>query len=689
MKNVRFLLLLLLLLLANCAKPDQPTAPTPVTPVEEIEPADTATSPALETVPPVAATEETVEEPVSSFEPSFENAPCPFDIPTGADIECGYVVVPEDHNNPGGATIRLAIVIVKDQSEDHQPDPAILLSGGPGEKTVENAQGLINLFPHAHPNRDLIVFDQRGVGLSEPSLECPHWVDAQYDILDETDPLLAAETIFNALMECRDALVNEGHNLSAYNTTQSASDVNAIRLALGYDKVNLIGGSYGSFLAQEVARQYPEIIRSMVVFSVWPLQVNFFVESPLVTSNAVLDMLAACQADPDCSQAYPNLDDTLFETIEKLNEEPELISVTHVLTGEEYDVLLSGDRVFSTLVGLLYQTELIPMLPQAIYDVSNGDYDLIAQLLGVHLSLYGALSRGMEFSVICAEDMIGVDVGDLLENLDELPEALKGEDDTDLLMQYGIFAICEQWPVEMADTSFKDALVSNIPTLLLEGEFDPVTPTEFAQLLADNLSDSHLFEFPGIGHNIAVATDCSRQMIGGFFEDPSQAPSASCISEIDTGFNIRYEDPAGRYAVPLLPKWTTEDKQDFLSISNPEASIMAFVLVLDEDNFADASNAAWEIVDQDIHGETTANAQPCRGCAAADADRFAIIVYDTGNEEELVLAAAWIFEGKTYLIIFQTDPATLDDKSAQLNSMIMGFTISAMEAADDQADQDQ
>ena len=210
--------MVLTLLLVGCGWPAASPAPT-----------ETVPGPAVMIDPTTAA--ERTHEPTATF----EETPCPFDLPRDLAVECGFVVVPQDHNDPAGPTIRLAVVVLKDQSEEHQPDPVILLAGGPGEKTVASTPGLAPVLTPIHPNRDLIVFDQRGVGLSEPALECPEFMEAQFDLLDEADPDAVVQASFNAWMVCRDRLVSAGFNLSAYNTAQNAADVNAIRIALGYD----------------------------------------------------------------------------------------------------------------------------------------------------------------------------------------------------------------------------------------------------------------------------------------------------------------------------------------------------------------------------------------------------------------------------------------------------------------------
>ncbi|MFQ5857465.1 MAG: alpha/beta hydrolase [Anaerolineae bacterium] len=534
--------MVLTLLLASCGQPA--ASPTPT----EVAPEPTSTT---EPTPEPTATIEPTRQAVATF----EEGPCPFDVPEDAPVVCGFVVVPEDHSNPNGPTIRLALAVLKDQSEEHQPDPVILLAGGPGEKTVANAPALAPALAPIHPNRDLIVFDQRGVGLSEPALECPEFLEALFDLLDEADPDAAARARFDALMACRDRLVSEGYNLSAYNTVQNAADVNAIRIALGYDQVNLYGGSYGSLLAQAVMRDYPQGIRSVVINSVLPLDKSFFVEASTTTANAILHLLDACAADEACNGAYPNLQEVLFEVIDQLNAEPVPITVTNPLDGQSYHAVLTGDAVVGNLVTFLYLTQIIPVLPQAIYNVHNGDYELMTQLSSTRLTLLDLTSRGMMLSVLCTDDLIGRTPEDLLNVMAALPRQLVGSGDPEVIVEYGIFGICENWPVEQADPSVKAPLVSDIPTLALEGEFDPVTPPEYGQLVAGHLSNSYFFEFPGVGHDV-LSNGCARITAGAFVNDPTKAPEAGCVAAMP---GLVFDVPGEAPEVALQP-FTDEER---------------------------------------------------------------------------------------------------------------------------------
>jgi pimeloyl-ACP methyl ester carboxylesterase len=464
-------------------------------------------------------------------------------VPEGAPVECGFVVVPEDHSEPDGSTIRLAVAILKDQSDEHQLDPVIVLAGGPGERAVANAFQLATILAPLHPNRDLIIFDQRGVGESEPALECPEFLQAMLDNLDEADADVATQSIFDAFMACRDRLVSQGYNLAAYTTTQSAADVEAIRTTLGYEQVNLFGGSYGSLLAQAIMRDYPDHIRSVAINSTLPLEKSVFVDATTTFANAILRLLESCAADEACNSAYPDLQTVLFEVIDRLNAEPIPFTVTNPLDSQSYDALLTGDAVRGNLGTFLYVSQIIPVLPQAIYDVYNGDIELMTQLSSTRLALLDLISRGMMLSVMCNADLVGRTPEDLLNITAELPTQLVSTADPEFTIEYGVFGVCENWPAQEAGLSVKEPLISDIPTLVLEGEFDPVTPPEYGQLVAGYLSNGYYFEFPGVGHDV-ISNECARQIAGAFIDDPTQAPDATCISQMPgVAFDIPGEAP--------------------------------------------------------------------------------------------------------------------------------------------------
>ena len=481
----------------------------------------------------------------------FEQGPCPFTVPASAtkEITCGFVVVPEDHSNLAGPTIRLAVVVVKSRTSTRPREPVMLLSGGPGEKTVASALGMASLLAPIYGESDLVIFDQRGVGLSEPALECPEFVATLYELLDEDEPSIRLQASYESIAACHSRLVTEGRNLSAYNTMQNAADVNAIRVALGYEKVNLLGGSYGSLLAQTVMRDHPQGVQSAVLFATLPLEKSLYVGASVTSAQALMRLIDACAADSGCSTAYPNLKDVLFQTVDRLNNKPVPVTLTHPLTGKTFPAVLSGDAVLGNLMLLLYQTELIPIMPRATYEVYGGNYALMTQLLSRNLALYEAVSRGMQYSVLCSEDLVGRNPQEILDNRAALPTQLAGRVSPEVEMEYGSFATCRNWQVQELGPGAKKPLVTDIPTLVISGEFDPVTPPEYGQLVASLLSKSRHINLKGFGHNV-ISSECLRDLAGAFFKDPTAAPEADCSANL-TG--VTFDLPSKTVALKLIP----------------------------------------------------------------------------------------------------------------------------------------
>jgi pimeloyl-ACP methyl ester carboxylesterase len=480
---------------------------------------------------------------------AFESKECWFDVPENLSIECGYIAVPEDHFSPNENTLRLAVVILHDQSEGHQPDPVVLLAGGPGERVAANAYELSQVIAPLHPNRDLVIFDQRGVGLSEPALECPEFLDALLDNLDQADNDQVVKQQFESLMACRDRYVTEGINLSAYNTRQSAADVEVLRVALGYEQINLYGASYGSQLAQAVMRDYPGHIRSVAMNSVLPTEKSIFLDTSFTASNAILDLLNACKEDQACVASYPRLQQELFDVVEALNLNPIPMTLTNPLSGEQYEALLTGDSVVGNLFTFLYISRIIPVLPQAIHNVYEGDYSLMQQLSSTRLALLDELSRGTMLSVLCRDDLIGRTPQDQLDIRASLPDPLVSDIADQDLIEYGAFGLCDHWPVKQDEPWVKAPVLSNIPTLLLAGEFDPITPPSYAQLVAENLENATIIELPGMGHDV-LSSPCAQSIAGAFIENPIEPLATACVSDMR---EIAFDLPSGEIELVLIP----------------------------------------------------------------------------------------------------------------------------------------
>ena len=466
------------------------------------------------------------------YQPRFESAACPFDIPKGQNVECGYLVVPEDRSQPDGPTIRLAVAIFKSHSNNPAADPIVYLEGGPGAKALKAVPLTFDdQFATFLANRDLIIFDQRGVGYSDPALDCPEFIDLTYEYLDQdVSPEESVALGYEAACSCRDRLVSEGVNLAAYNSAESAADLNDLRLVLGYGEWNLFGVSYGTRLALTAMRDFPEGIRSVILDSTVPLQSNVYTELPANFDRALNVFFDGCASDPSCSKAYPDLDTVFWELVDELNDSPATFSVEQPLSGETYDVLVDGDNLIGILFESLYSTWLIPWMPKIIFEVRDSFYGRLAILVGADLAEMEFFSHGMYYSVQCGEEVhftMPQELAVACQPYPELQSFCYDLSDPDK----GICAQCDIWGAKEADPIENEPVTSDIPTLVLAGEYDPITPPAWGQIAAETLSNSFYFEFSGVGHCPSLSgEECPLSIALAFLDDPTKEPNGSCVA---------------------------------------------------------------------------------------------------------------------------------------------------------------
>jgi pimeloyl-ACP methyl ester carboxylesterase len=259
--------------------------------------------------------------------PRFEPVDCPSDARLPVAFHCGYLIVRADRSQPDSPTLRLMVAIYASPRSDKQPDPIIFLNGGPGSATVIGAARTNQAFSNLS-ERDIIYFDQRGTGYSEPDMTCPEIDAADYANLAQAGSLEDhAARLLEAARTCHDRLIAAGVNPALYNSAASAADVADLRLALGYDEVNLLGLSYGTRLALTVMRDHPEGIRTVTLDSVYPPNVDLITPfSPNVQS--IFDRIfAACATDTKCNSKYPDLPDVFSAVIDQMNTTPVTVMV--------------------------------------------------------------------------------------------------------------------------------------------------------------------------------------------------------------------------------------------------------------------------------------------------------------------------------------------------------------------------
>jgi pimeloyl-ACP methyl ester carboxylesterase len=473
--------------------------------------------------------------------PEYVEGDCVFELPdTDVEITCGILYVPENHDDPASPLIELPIAILTNTAGEDDYDPVIYFEGGPGGSALAGLESWLE-FPLIEQH-DLILIEQRGTGYALPSLNC-----YEYDDPDIEDPEAA----------CADRLREEGVDLSNYNSRQSASDVAALLGLLsetyGYEEYNLYGVSYGTRLALTIIRDHAANlpIRSVVLDGVYPPEIDAY---NVVSSDTVVvlgALFAGCAADEACAAAYPDLEQMLYDTVTALNEAPAVYESVDFETGESYENELSGDGFINALTQIMYSTESIPYIPLVIADVFNGDYSTYDALNAGDLeTIDGTLQRqdeeegfidddseGYYNTVECVEEVPFNDLSDaaIAEYVAVLPQALQSS-----MISYleEVRSGCEIWQVAPADPIEDELVVSDLPVLIMNGEYDPTTPVSWGFSAAEGFSNPYIFTFPAYGHAVTFEP-CADEIMFAFLNDPSSEPDSSCLADVIPYFVVR------------------------------------------------------------------------------------------------------------------------------------------------------
>lgn len=490
------------------------------------------------------------------YTPAFTDGPCPPNFPGQFASRCGTVEVPSDWST-GEGTVTIAIAVFDSTASDPAPDPVAYLEGGPGGHALETLVfSADTLLAPLLERGDVVVFDQRGAGLSTPRLACPEVNEVTREVEDEpiVDSAAAERRQLDALGACRDRLASSGIDLSDFNSFNNAHDTDAVRRALGYDRWNLFGVSYGTKLALESLRQHPEGIRAVVLDSVYPPQVDSVAENPFTFIASYERVADACEAEPACA-AQGNLMDRLGDLATDLQAGPVQVEVTDYVSGQRDDVYLTGDALVDIVTQALYSPTWFTDLPELATDLEAGRTAVAAQFLSQQRTLERYVSEGMFYAFTCQEEVSFADPASVVDP----PDPFGLNDTFDLASNTGsnAFESCAVFDSGRVAAEADEAVVSDVPSLLLAGAFDPVTPVSWAERAAEGLSQSHLIVAPHASHGV-FGTACGMSVIVAFLDDPTEAPDAACLEAEELRFvGSVAETPELEEASYVVEPWGT------------------------------------------------------------------------------------------------------------------------------------
>ncbi|MBN1438886.1 MAG: alpha/beta fold hydrolase [Anaerolineales bacterium] len=462
-------------------------------------------------------------------EPYFEPGACLFPAPGDGRTECGFLTVPENRSEPEGRGVRLPVVIFKSHSENPEPDPVVFFDGGPGNSVLALA-GLFAASP-IRRNRDLILLEQRGNNGAEPSLDCP---EVDRAILSNLSSAGTVEEETRRVAEaagiCRERLTSQvGIDLSQYHSAAAAADFEDLRRILGYEQWNLYGVSYGTRLAMFYMRDYPAHVRSVVLDSIYPPETDTYSQLVPQAIEVFGSLFDACAQDVRCREAYPCLEEHFYRLVEELNDDPVPLRAGAI------DVLFNGDDLVATVFNALYDTSAVPLLPLLIEEIQQGNAGVLAPIVSGAVGQLTGINWGKYYSVECYEEWP-------FNPPEAVADSFARNPQISIFIPFAYdLGVCPVWNIGRAPDDADRPVASDLPTLILSGELDPITRPEFGRTAAESLGRAYRYEFPGQAHAISLS-GCAQRMMLDFLDDPSVPPDEDCMADLARAPFIIAED---------------------------------------------------------------------------------------------------------------------------------------------------
>lgn len=460
------------------------------------------------------------------LEPAGE---CPMEVEAAfaQDMECGWLVVPETRDGPGGATLRLAYAVAQAEVADPAADPVVFIRGGPGLSNLDILNRELGRSPwrELRGRRDLLFLDVRGTGHSEPP-----FCRSVNEAWSTSDYLLDPEEEFNARLAtaveaCADSMEAEGRDVGAYNPPAVARDLEDLRRLLGYDRWNVYGWSYGGRYAQALMREAPDHIRAVVLSAPVHLGLPW---SRTVALREALDLVfAQCRADEACDAEYPDLERQFDTLLNQLVEEPARFSVPVSPSLPEGHFVVSRKAALRHIQMALYGEQLSPVLPLLISEAARGRPEALLAFLPAEEERRGPnpYNEGLALATHCFDDAETTDASFIASVRAKYASvSFMGWYDARL------DDLCDRMHDARATVRERTPPDADIPTLVLGGGHDPTVPPSSFRYTADALTDAQLAFAPALGHVGAHSSSCLSNLTTAFYGDPHAAMDKTCLA---------------------------------------------------------------------------------------------------------------------------------------------------------------
>ena len=446
-------------------------------------------------------------------------APCQIQDLQGIAVysaECADFAVPENPAAPAGRQITLRVARVPAINRQKLPDPLFLLAGGPGMSASALYGNAAPAFGRIHRNRDIVLVDQRGTGASN-ALNCP---------TDDLEMMSAtAEQLRDEAQRCLEKL-SEHADVAYYTTSVAVQDLERVRAALGYERINLYGGSYGTRVAQHYLRRYPKQTRAVILDGVVAPEEILGPDTALDAENALGNVFARCHRDAACKQQFGDPADAYRALRKSLETKPVPVTLPDPTTGTPRTIEFGSLHLAMVLRLSIYNSEQAALLPLSLHLAqSSGNFAPLAGQFLLTLKTFDDIaSYGMHNAVVCTEDVPFFNTVKI--DRAKLDTTFLGVIQVDALQ-----SVCDGWPRGPLDADLHAPLRSDVPVLLLSGGNDPVTPPANAEKAKAGLSNSLHLVLPDLGHG-QIGAPCMDRVMADFI-------SLGTVAGLDTSCTKR------------------------------------------------------------------------------------------------------------------------------------------------------
>ena len=430
------------------------------------------------------------------------------------DALCGTVTVFENRHNTIGRQIRLWVVVLPSLSTTPSDDPLFFLAGGPGQAAAQLASQVRAVFRQVQRTRDIVLVDQRGTGKSNP-LNCRSSASSLRELTEGSK---------SALTRLRRCLDGYDADVRQYTTDIAMDDLDDVRAFLGYDRINLYGGSYGTRAALVYLRQHGAHVRSIVLDGVAPTDMRLPLFTARDAQRSLDKALADCDAESACSETFPGMAHRIRNLITSLDQHPRRVRIVHPRTGIAEEIDVDARLVSSVMFSALYSPLTASIVPALVDRAERNDFQGLFALALAGEDSGQSISIGMQLSVLCSEDSSRVSADELAK---ETSQSVFGSH----LIGSQLDA-CAIWPKGHVKADYYKPVESDVPVLVLSGEVDPVTPPVWGASVVKHLSHGTHIVVPATGHGV-VSTPCGNHIVSDFIERGSaEGLDTECVPSV-------------------------------------------------------------------------------------------------------------------------------------------------------------